>query len=133
MGGQDGYSRTLLHHETDSNTAMGGIRLHPSDNFELGLSAAWTTAPQGLDPYELTADEYEAITPPLDFEFGNSHAYSQIDVTRLDAKVDANIRFDNKSWLYLYTMYWDFSDDDAFFQDLSGELIRYGAAFGWTF
>lgn len=133
MGGQDGYSRTLLHHETESNTAMAGIRFHTNDRFELGLSAAWTTAEQGLDPYELTADDYEAITPPLDFEFGNSHTYSTIDVTRLDAKVDASYKFTESSWLYLYTMYWDFSDDNPVFLDLSGEMFRYGAALGWTF
>ena len=93
MGGQDGYSRDLLDYNEESNNIMAGIKIRPSDRWDLGLNLAYTTAEGGLSQFDLPADDYVAITPPMSYDFSKSHTYSNIDVERFnfDAIEEASV------------------------------------------
>jgi len=133
MGGQDGYQRTILSQSTESTTALAGFKIDASKSFDLGLNVTWTVAEQGLDPFDLSAPDYVATHPPMSYDFSQSHTYSMIDVTRLDATAFVEYVFDKDMWLNVYYRYADFDDDMTMFDDQSGKLNLLGAYLGWSF
>jgi hypothetical protein len=133
MGGQDGYSRNVLAQNTESNTALAGIVVKPSDSFDLGFDLTWTESTQSLDPFELRAPDYEATHPSMSFDFSQSHTYSAIDVTQIWGSAYANVGLTDDVWMNIYYRYGDYSDDVVLFQDDSGSVSILGAYVGWSF
>ncbi len=133
MGGQDGYQRDMLTQNTDSWTALMGVRFRPSKSFDLGINATQTKSTQSLDPFDLPAPDYVATHPSTSFDFSNAHLYSVIDVNRLDVTADANIKFNSDFWMNLYYRYSDYQDNYTMLDDLSGTAIYFGAYLGWAF
>jgi hypothetical protein len=132
MGGQDGFSRTLSKYTEDANTLLGGIKIHPGQ-WVLGLNLGYTTATGGMDPYELTADDYEAITPSMSFDFSQSHTYSDLDVSRLSGDINLKYKFTDALWMRFWYRYVDFTDDQPYLFDTSGTVQWATASVGWKF
>ena len=101
MGGQDGFSRDLLDYNTESNTLMAGLKYGQEKKLQLGIDLSWMQAEAALAPFDLSADDYVAITPPMSYDFSTSHLNSDIDNTRIDADLWGKIWFSSKWWLRL--------------------------------
>jgi len=132
MGGQDGFSRTLSKYNEESNTLLGGIKVHPG-NWVLGLNLGYTTAEGGMDPYELTADDYVATHPSMSFDFADSYSYSNLDVSRLDGNLNLKYKFANAMWMRFWYRYVDFTDDQPYLYDTSGTIQWATVSVGWKF
>lgn len=133
MGGQDGFTRSPLSYGISSDTVMAGISLKPSERFKLGMHLTWNDSQAALDPFELTADEYEAITPSMSFDFTDSASYSALDTSRLEGQLEAKYTVSDDFWLGLWFRHIDFSDDSPYLYDTSGTVQFITAAVGWVF
>ncbi len=133
MGGQDGFSRNLLAYSSTSNTVMAGLNLHPTDKLELGLAVTFSASDASLAPFDLPADDYVAITPPMVFDFSTTHTNSDLDVTRTEAELNARYRFSDRLWARLGYLWIDFEDDAPYLYDTSGRVDVVTAALGWVF
>jgi len=133
MAGQDGFARDLLGYDSTSNTVMAGLRIHPNDRWDLGFNLTWTTSEAGLDPFSLTAPEYVETHPSMAFDFSESHTYSDLDTSRIDAEFDATYHFNKTFRVNLGFRYADFSDDAPYLYDTSGTMTLYTASLGWSF
>ena len=133
MGGQDGYSRDMLDYSTDSNSLMAGLKYGTQDKLELGIDFSYMQAEAGLAPFDLSADDYVASHPSMSYDFSQSHTYSDLDSTRIDADVWAKIFFKENLWLRLRYHYIDYSDDAPYLYDTSGKYQYAAAALGWIF
>ena len=133
MGGQAGFSRNLLDYTSTSDTVMAGMNVHPTEKFELGLGLTWSVSDASLAPFELPADDYVAITPPMVYDFSTTHTNSDLDLERTEAEVHAKYNFSNSFWLRLNYLYIDYQDDAPYLHDLTGSLDLITAAVGWAF
>jgi hypothetical protein len=133
MGGQDGFSRDMLNYTSESNTVMAGFKYGTNEKFEIGADLSWMAATSGLDPFDLSADDYVATHPPMSYDFSQSHTYSDIDSTRLDAQLWAQFWFGGNKWVRVRYHMVDFADDAPYLYDTTGQY-QYGAAsFGMSF
>ena len=133
MGGQAGFSRDMLDYSTDSNTLMAGLKYQANNKTELGIDFSWMQATAELAPFDLSADDYVAITPPMSYDFSTSHLNSDLDNTRLDADLWAKFSFGDKWWLRLRYHLVDFQDDAPYLYDTSGKYQYATAAVGLIF
>ncbi|MEE4270477.1 MAG: hypothetical protein V2I67_02310 [Thermoanaerobaculales bacterium] len=122
MGGQDGYSDDRLNYTEESNSLLAGIKIRPSDKWALGFNAGYTTSEGGLDQFDLPADDYVAITPPMSYDFSKSHTYSDLDLSRLNFDAMFKLKFTENLWMRLWYNIVDFTDDDPYLYDTSGTL-----------
>lgn len=133
MGGQDGYSRNVLNYNETSNSILAGIKIHPGDSWDLGLNVTYTESEGGLDPFELPADDYVAITPPMSYDFTKSNTYSNIDVNRFNFDAMLKYKFDNDIWLRFWYQLADFDDNDPYLYDTTGMVQWATVTAGWSF
>ncbi len=133
MGGQDGFSRDLLGYSTDSDTIVAGLRLKPASFLELGASLAYVQASAGLDPFDLPAEDYVAITPSMLYDFSIADSYSDLDLTRTEANLSARVRFRNDLWLRFNYLFVDYTDDSPYLYEVDGQADFITAAFGISF
>jgi hypothetical protein len=133
MGGQDGFSRDLLDYNTESNNFMIGGKYFNDEKFEIGVDLSLMDASASLAPFDLSADDYVAITPPMSYDFSNTHTYSDLDVSRIDAEAWAKIWINPKMWLRLRYHFVDYTDDAPYLYDTSGTFQYASAAFGFFF
>ena len=91
MGGQDGFSRDILKYNEESNSILAGVKIHPSDSWDLGLNFGYTESTGGMDPFELPADDYVANTPSMSYDFSKSNTYSNIDIDRFNGLAGARV------------------------------------------
>ncbi|MGD8440065.1 MAG: MtrB/PioB family outer membrane beta-barrel protein [Holophagae bacterium] len=133
MGGQDGYSRSLLDYNEEASTLLAGLNIHPSDRWRLGFDVGYTAAEAGLDPFELPADDYVARTPPTSFDFSRTHTYSDLDVSRLNLDAMFKYKFTDAFWMRLWYRYVDYTDDAPYLYDTSGSIQWATASVGYSF
>ena len=133
MGGQDGFSRSMLNYNEESNTLMAGLKIHPGENWDLGLNLGYTASEGGLDPFELTADDYVAITPTMSYDFSKTNTYSNIDVNRFNLDAMFKYKFTDDHWLRFWYPDVDFSDSDPYLYDTSGAVQWATITAGWYF
>ena len=133
MGGQDGYSRDMLNYTSESNALMAGLKFKKMDKMELGLDLSWMQAEAGLAPFDLSADDYVADHPPMSYDFSETHTYSNLDSTRVDADLWAKFFFTENLWLRLRYHYIDYTDDAPYLYDTSGTYQYVAGALGWVF
>ena len=133
MGGQDGYSRDLLHYTEESNSLLAGLKINPKDSWVLGFDFGYTTSEGGLDQFDLPADDYVAITPPMSYDFSKSHTYSKIDVSRFNFDAMFKLKFTDSMWMRLWYKYIDFTDDDPYLYDTTGTVSLATITAGWSF
>jgi hypothetical protein len=133
MGGQAGFSRDMLDYSSDSSTLMAGFKYQAKNKTEFGIDFSYMQAEAALAPFDLPADEYVAITPPMSYDFSTSHLNSDIDNTRLDADLWAKFSLGTKWWLRLRYHLVDFQDDAPYLYDTSGKYQYATAAVGLIF
>jgi hypothetical protein len=133
MGGQAGFSRDMLAYSSDSNSLMAGLKFGSQDTMQLGIDLSWMQAEAALAPFDLPADDYVAITPPMSYDFSTSHLNSDLDTSRIDADLWAKFSFGTKWWLRLRYHYVDFQDDAPYLYDTSGTYQYAAAAVGLVF
>ena len=133
MGGQAGFSRDLVDYTSDANTFMAGVKFGSQDSMELGIDLSWMQAEAAMSPFDLSADDYVAITPPMSYDFSQTHTYSDLDSTRIDADLWAKFFFGENLWLRLRYHYVDYQDDAPYLYDTSGRYQYAAAAVGWLF
>jgi hypothetical protein len=133
MGGQDGYSRNMLSYSEESNNIMAGIKIRPGDRWDLGFNLAYTAAEGGLAPFDLPADDYVAITPPMSYDFSKSNTYSTIDITRFNLDAMLKYKFTDDLWMRLWYKVVDFDDQDPYLYDTSGMVQWATITAGWNF
>jgi hypothetical protein len=133
MGGQDGFSRDNLTYNSESVTAVGGFKIHSSEKSTFGFSVAWTNSSAALDPFDLPADDYVAITPPMTYDFSLSHTFSDLDVSRIDADILFKYKFSDSFWLRADYRVTDYKDDAPYLYDTSGKVQWLTAAAGFRF
>jgi hypothetical protein len=112
---------------------VGGIKLHPSKKATLGASLAWTDSNAALDPFDLPADDYVAITPPMSYDFSQSHTFSDLDISRIDADLLFKYKFSDGFWLRADYRITDYQDDAPYLYDTSGSVQWVTAAAGFKF
>jgi len=133
MGGQDGFSRSMLKYNEESNTLMAGLKIHPGENWDLGFNLGYTASEGGIDPFELTADDYVAITPTMSYDFSKTNTYSNIDVNRFNLDAMFKYKFTDDLWMRLWYQYVDFSDNDPYLYNTSGAVQWLTVSAGWYF
>ena len=133
MGGQDGYSRNVLNYNTENNVLLGGFKVKTSETFKLGFNLTYTSSQAALDPFNLPADDYVAITPTMIYDFTQTHTFSDLDYSRIDAEIDAKWKVGSSFFLYGAYRYADFQDDAPYLYDTTGSFGLYTLALGWTF
>jgi predicted porin len=133
MGGQDGYARDPLSYDSASHIIMAGLTLKPADKLKLGLNLTWTESEAALAPFDLSAPDYVATHPSTQYDFSQTHTYSDLDLSRLEASVKAGYKFSPNMSLYLKYRYADFDDDAPYLYDTSGSIDIYTAAVSWSF
>ena len=133
MGGQAGFSRDLVDYTSDANTFMAGVKFGSQDFMELGIDLSWMQAEAAMSPFDLSADDYVAITPPMSYDYSETHTYSDLDSTRIDADLWAKFYFGENLWLRLRYHYVDYQDDAPYLYDTSGKYQFAAAALGWAF
>ena len=133
MGGQDGFSRNMLKYNEESNTLMAGLKIHPGENWDLGFNLGYTASEGGLDPFELSADDYVAITPTMSYDFSKTNTYSNIDVERFNLNAMFKYKFTDDLWMRLWYEYVDFSDNDPYLYNTSGAVQWATVSAGWSF
>ena len=133
MGGQDGFARDPLEYEIDSSTMMAGVKIKPSKKLGLGLSVSLNDSESSLEPFDLPADSYVATHPTMLYDFSQSHTYSNLDTSRLEAEAEAKYKFSEGFWLGVWYRHIDFEDDAPYLYDTSGTVKFITAALGWTF
>ena len=131
MGGQDGHSRDLLTYDIASNSIFAGLRFKPAERLSLGLSAGYTQSDAAIDQVDLSAPDFVATHPTTAFDFSESHLYSDLDVTRIDAEADAQYTISERAWLTLRYRWADLEDDAPYLYDTSGSFDLYSLAFAW--
>jgi len=133
MGGQDGFSRSILKYNETSNSILAGIKIHPGNSWDLGLNMTYTASEGGLDPFELSADDYVAVTPPMSYDFSKSNTYSNIDIDRFNFDAMLKYKFDNDIWLRFWYQIADFNDNDPYLYDTTGMVQWATVTAGWSF
>jgi hypothetical protein len=133
MGGQAGFSRDMLDYSSDSNTLMAGLKYQTKNKTEIGLDLSWMKSEAALAPFDLSADDYVAITPPMSYDFSLTHLNSDIDTTRIDADAWAKFWIKSGLWLRFRYHFVDFQDDAPYLYDTSGKYQYATAAVGWIF
>ena len=133
MGGQDGFSRSMLNYNEESNTLMAGLKIHPGDRWDLGFNLGYTASEGGIDPFELPADDYVAITPTMSYDFSKTNTYSNIDVNRFNFDAMFKYTFTDDIWLRFWYQYVDFSDSDPYLYNTSGAVQWATITAGWYF
>jgi hypothetical protein len=123
----------MLNYNEESNTLLAGIKVRPGENWDLGFNVGLTESEGGLDPFELPADDYVAITPPMSYDFSKSNTYSNIDVERFNFDAMLKYKFDNNVWLRLWYQLVDFSDNDPYLYDTTGAVQWATISAGWSF
>jgi opacity protein-like surface antigen len=133
MGGQDGFSRTVLDYSSEMNSLMAGLQYQVKDKMELGIDFGLTQSEAALAPFELPADDYVETHPTMSFDFTNTYTNSDLDSTRIDADLWAKFWFKDNIWLRLRYHYVDYQDDAPYLYDTSGKYQFASAAVGWVF
>ena len=133
MGGQDGFSRDVLDYESNSNTVMAGLKYQVDKGAEFGLDISWMEADAALAPFDLPADDYVAITPPMSYDFSTSHLNSDLDVSRTDFDLWAKFWIDSKWWLRFRYHLVNYTDNAPYMYDTSGTYRYATAAIGMVF
>lgn len=133
MGGQAGFSRDMLDYSSDSNTLMAGLKYQTKNKTEIGIDLSWMKSEAALAPFDLSADDYVAITPPMSYDFSTTHLNSDIDNSRIDADAWAKFWLNSGLWLRLRYHLVDFQDDAPYLYDTSGKYQYATAAVGWIF
>ena len=133
MGGQDGFSRNVLNYNEESNSLLAGVKIRPGDKWDLGFNLSYTESEGGLAPFELPADDYVAITPPMSYDFSKTNTYSNIDVTRFNLDAMLKYKFNDDLWLRFWYQLTDFSDNDPYLYDTTGAVQWATITAGWSF
>ncbi len=133
MGGQDGFSRDVLKYNETSNSILAGVKVRPGSRWDLGLNVTYTASEGGLDPFDLPADDYVAITPPMSYDFSKSNTYSNIDIDRFNFDAMLKYKFDNDIWLRFWYQIADFNDNDPYLYDTTGMVQWATVTAGWSF
>ncbi len=133
MGGQDGYSRDLLDYNEEASSLLAGVSIHPTDRWRFGIDFGYTEAEAALDPFDLPADDYVAITPPTSYDFSRSHTYSDLDVDRLNLDATLKYTFNEAIWMRLWYRFVDYNDNAPFLYDTTGSVQWVSASVGWAF
>jgi hypothetical protein len=120
MGGQDGFSRDTVEYSEEANTILGGLKFHPGDRWKLGFSLGYTKAEASMGEFDLAADEYVAITPPMWFNWERTPSYSNLDVSRFNGDIELKFDIVKDIWLRFMYRYIDFTDDAPYLYDTSG-------------
>ena len=113
MGGQDGFSRDLLNYNEESNSILAGIKIHPGEKWDLGFDVGYTTAEGGLDPFDLPADDYVAITRRCRTTSEHPHLLD-IDIERINFDAMLRYSFSDNLWFRLWYKLVDFDDKDPY-------------------
>jgi hypothetical protein len=133
MGGQDGYGRDLLSYDSDSDTLMAGIKLHPTERFGLGVHFSWTESEAGLDPFAVDGGSYLDTHPAVVYDFSNSHTYSMLDLSRRETELYAGYEVNETVTVKLRWTHANFDDNEPYLYDTSGSFDHYLAAMIWKF
>jgi len=133
MGGQDGYSDDQVSYDEESNSLLAGVKIHASEKWGLGVNLGYTTAEGGINPFDLPADDYVAITPPMSYDFSNTHTYSTIDIDRLNLDAMFKYKFTDSIWTRLWYSYIDYDDADPYLYDTSGSVSLLTLTAGFSF
>ena len=133
MGGQDGFSRNMIKYNETSNSLLAGLKIHPGENWDLGFNLGYTASEGGLDPFELSADDYVAITPTMSYDFSKTNTYSNIDVDRFNFDAMLKYKINDDLWLRLWYQLADFSDNDPYLYNTTGAVQWATVTAGWSF
>ena len=133
MGGQDGFSRDLLSYNETASSLMAGIHLKPFERWNFNVYGVYIQSEAALDPFDLPADDYVAITPSMSYDFSIAHTYTDIDLTRFEGGVEAKFSFTDSFWARANWRFIDYQDDAPALENLTGRIDFITAALGWAF
>jgi hypothetical protein len=97
------------------------------------MQLSWTQARSSLQAFDLSSAAFTARVPLLTYDFSLTPSYSDLDVTRVDALVDARYAFDERLFVRGMYRYVDYADDAPYLYDTSGRNHLFAASLGWMF
>jgi len=133
MGGQDGYSDDQVSYKEESNSLLAGVKIHPSKKWGLGFNFGYTASEAGMNQFDLSADDYVAMTPTMSYDFSKSHTYSDLDMSRLNFDAMFKLKFTDNTWMRLWYNIVDFTDDAPYLYDTTGTVQIGTITAGWSF
>lgn len=129
-----GSTRSLVDYESGSTTLLGGVAWKPNERTSLDLGVAWNRADAGLDRFELLVPAtFLAANPNMAYDFSATHQASDLDLTRLEATLDATVEIRPNLAVVGGLRWVDVEDDAPYLEDLSGSLTSWSAALRWRF
>ena len=91
----------------------------------------WTASEAGLDPLELAAPEN--VTPVQSWDFTQTHTYSDLDITWIEASLSTRYEIRDSLWVNGGIRYTDWNDDEPYLYDQTGSLTSFSLALGKRF
>ncbi|MDX1584437.1 MAG: hypothetical protein R3338_12635 [Thermoanaerobaculia bacterium] len=110
---------------------MAGLRLLPAERWDIGLDVMWTASDASLDPLQLAAPD--RTTPNQSWDFSEVHDYSNLDITWIEASLNAKYEIRKSFWLNGGVRYADWDDDEPYLYDQTGSLTSFSFAIGKKF
>lgn len=130
MSGQDGSARALLSYDTESDTVLGGFNFKPAPRWKFGAEIAWNDSSAGIAPYRFEVPQ-EFLNANQSYDFSLSHLYSDLDLSRIEAELNAQYSFAEDRWIGLEYRRVDVEDDAPYITDLTGAIDWYALSVGW--
>lgn len=112
---------------------MAGFWTMPAEVFELGLDLTYTVGDAGLEEIRISAPEWAATHPNQSYDFSETHTFSDLDLTRLDAELWGKMHFATKYWVRASYRYAEVEDDQPYISDYTGDASWYGLSIGREF
>lgn len=110
-----------------------GFDLRPVERLDLGVQLNWTKARSSMQAFDLSSPSFTARVPILIYDFSLAPTYSDLDVTRVDALVDARWQLDERVFVRGMYRYVDYADDAPYLYDTSGRSHLFALSLGWMF
>jgi hypothetical protein len=112
---------------------MAGFWFQPADPFELGVDLVYTVGDASMDQIMISAPEWAAKYPNQSWDFTQTHTFSDLDLTRIDAELWGKMHFATKYWLRASYRYAEVEDDQPYITDSTGDASWYGLSVGREF
>ena len=124
-----------MEYENEDSTLMGGVTIKPSEAFEIGIDAVYSSSAGALEQYTFAdvPPDFLASKPNQSYDFSHSHTYSDLDVTRLELAISFRYAVSEMMSVRGGYRYIDLEDDAPYLYDTTGSVDFYSLGLAWSF
>jgi len=131
--GQAGSARDIFDYDTDNDVIFAGINTNATEKLRIGFDIVYTNSDAALDEVGISAPSWTATHPAQIYDFSDTDTYSDLDICRLEATLNAQYTFSERWWMSGYYRYADVTDDAPYLYDTSGSVDEIGLSVGRRF